>query len=242
MVAVAAKIEAGLRAASNPERAVNEKRYLKSDLEFLGAGVPAIRRVTKASLRPAPDLTGDELLDLVADLWGRGTFELRAAAVEALALRNELLDPASILAIEPLLREAKTWALIDSLATKVIAPLLERHAGLVATLDRWAEDDDFWIRRTAMLALLPALRRGGGDFARFARYAEAVVEEREFFIRKAIGWILREVSKKRPALVSDWLAPRTGRASGVTMREAVKYLPSADRERLMAAYRERRPA
>ena len=69
-----------------------------------------------------------------------------------------------------------------------------------------------------------------------------MLDEKEFFIRKAIGWVLREVGKKRPAEVVAWLAPRTGRASGVTMREAVKYLPEADRDRLMAAYRERRPA
>jgi len=66
--------------------------------------------------------------------------------------------------------------------------------------------------------------------------------EREFFIRKAIGWVLREAGKRRPADVAAWLAPRTHRASGVTMREAVKYLPPEVGERLMAAYRERRPA
>jgi 3-methyladenine DNA glycosylase AlkD len=68
-----------------------------------------------------------------------------------------------------------------------------------------------------------------------------MLDEREFFIRKAIGWVLRETSKRRPDEVTAWLAPRTHRASGVTMREAVKYLPSADAERLMAAYREKRP-
>ena len=52
----------------------------------------------------------------------------------------------------------------------------------------------------------------------------------------------REVGKQRPAAVVAWLAPRTDRASGVTMREAVKYLPSPDADRLMAAYREKRPA
>ena len=93
-----------------------------------------------------------------------------------------------------------------------------------------------------MLCLLPALRRGGGDFDRFAGYADAMLDEREFFIRKAIGWVLREVSKKRPALVAEWLGPRTARASGVTFREAVKYLDPSDRERLTAAWRERRPA
>ena len=57
-----------------------------------------------------------------------------------------------------------------------------------------------------------------------------------------IGWVLRETSKHRPDEVHDWLAPRTHRASGVTVREAVKYLPAADAERLMRAYRAGRPA
>jgi 3-methyladenine DNA glycosylase AlkD len=69
-----------------------------------------------------------------------------------------------------------------------------------------------------------------------------MLDEKEFFIRKAIGWVLREVGKRRPAEVAPWLAPRTHRASGVTMREAVRYLAPDDRERLMAAYREHRPA
>jgi hypothetical protein len=85
------------------------------------------------------------------------------------------------------------------------------------------------------------LRRGAGDFVRFSRYADQMLEEREFFIRKAIGWILRETAKKRPALVADWLAPRLHRASGVTVREAVKPLAPAVRDQLLAGYRDKRP-
>jgi 3-methyladenine DNA glycosylase AlkD len=69
-----------------------------------------------------------------------------------------------------------------------------------------------------------------------------MLDEKEFFIRKAIGWVLREVGKRRPGEVTNWLAPRTHRASGVTMREATKYLPAADAQRLMQAYREKRAA
>jgi len=69
-----------------------------------------------------------------------------------------------------------------------------------------------------------------------------MLDEREFFIRKAIGWILRDTSRKRPQLVIDWIAPRTDRASGVTMREVVRHLPAADADRLMAAYRAGEPA
>lgn len=89
-------------------------------------------------------------------------------------------------------------------------------------------------RRSVLLVLPGPLRRGEGDFPRFSRYADAMLDEREFFIRKAIGWVLREVGKTRPRLVSDWLLPRASRASGVTMREAVKYLPAPQRQRLLA--------
>ena len=75
-----------------------------------------------------------------------------------------------------------------------------------------------------MLCLLEPLRSGGGDWERFCRYADQMLGEREFFIRKAIGWILRDTSRQRPELVADWVRSRVDRMSGVTRREAVKYL------------------
>ena len=86
-----------------------------------------------------------------------------------------------------------------------------------------------------MLALLRPLRRGEGDFERFSRYADQMLEEKEFFIRKAIGWVLRDTAKRRPEMVAAWLAPRAHRASRVTLREEVKPLPAHVRERLLAA-------
>jgi 3-methyladenine DNA glycosylase AlkD len=137
------------------------------------------------------------------------------------------LTPADVPLLERMLREARTWALVDVLAAAVVGPLYVAHpAALGKVLDRWAGDDDFWIRRAALLALLLPLRAGAGDRARFSRYADAMLEEKEFFIRKAIGWVLREVSKRDPAWVTAWLRPRAARCSGVTWREAVKYLPA----------------
>ena len=102
-------------------------------------------------------------------------------------------------------------------------------------LDRWAGDHDFWIRRAALLTLLGPLRRGGGDFERFARYADAMLEDREFFIQKAIGWVLRETARKQPSLVCTWLLPRAARASAVTIREAIKPLSEQQRAAVLAA-------
>jgi 3-methyladenine DNA glycosylase AlkD len=104
-------------------------------------------------------------------------------------------------------------------------------------LDRWAADGDLWVRRSALLGLLLPLRRGEGDFERLSRYADAMLDEREFFIRKAIGWVLRETARKQPERVYEWLSPRAGRASGVTLREAVKYLPAEQRTAILAASR-----
>ena len=141
--------------------------------------------------------------------------------------------------IESLLRRSRSWAYVDALSVKIMGPMVETHPGLGTVLDRWSGDGDFWLRRAAMLTLLDPLRRGDGDWERFVRYADAGLDEREFFIRKAIGWILREVGKKHPERVRIFLEPRIERASGVTVREAVKYLPEAHATRLLDDYRSR---
>ena len=78
-------------------------------------------------------------------------------------------------------------------------------------------------------------RRGEGDWDRFAELADRMLEEREFFVRKAIGWVLRETAKRRPELVADWLEPRAQRAAGLTVREAIKPLSAHDRDRILTA-------
>jgi 3-methyladenine DNA glycosylase AlkD len=231
------EVVAALRAAGDPQRAVQEKRYLKSELTHFGASVPAIRRVVTGFARRHPEPTRPELVALVEGLWAETVHERRMAAVELLDVYGSLLEPADLPLVERLIRESRTWALVDGLAATVAGGLVERFPELAGTLDRWATDDDFWIRRSALLAHLEPLRRGEGDFPRFARYADGMLEEREFFIRKAIGWVLREASKKRPDLVARWLRPRAARASGVTVREAVKHLPDEEREAIFAARR-----
>jgi len=239
-LAEAAAIESDLRALGTPARAASEKAYLKSDLEFTGTPVPATRAVIRSWCRARPGLTRRELVAVTRALWARPVFECRMAAVELLDAKAGLLGAGDAVLVEQMLRTARTWALVDGLAEHVMGGLTERCPELTATLDRWACADDFWLRRSAMLALLRPLRRGAGDFERFSRYADQMLEEKEFFIRKAIGWVLRETAKRRPELVAAWLAPRAHRASGVTMREAVKPLPADVRERLLAAYASRK--
>jgi 3-methyladenine DNA glycosylase AlkD len=232
--AAADAITAELRAAGRPERAVQEKAYLKSDLDFFGVGVPATRTVIRAWCRAHPGLGHDDLTALAASLWAYPAFECRMAAQMLLIQNPDLLGPPDIPLVERMLRQARTWALVDALTCDLMGPLTERHPELAAVLDRWAIDPDFWIRRSALLSLLLPLRRGAGDFDRFSRYADQMLAEKEFFIRKAIGWVLRETAKKRPDLVAAWLEPRITYLSGVTLRQAVKPLPEPTRATLLA--------
>jgi 3-methyladenine DNA glycosylase AlkD len=233
-VSTASEIDRELRRYADPVRAGKEKAYLKSDLEHLGVTVPRIRAVTKAVVE-RHDLGRPAVVATVEELWSEPLHERRMAAVELLELHVALLETRDIELLERLIRQSRTWALVDGLAASVVGPLVERFPELAETLDRWAGDDDFWVRRSAMLALLGPLRRGEGDFERFGRYADGMLDEKGFFVRKAIGWVLRETGRRRPELVYAWLLPRAHRASGVTLREAVKYLPAVEREELLAA-------
>lgn len=238
-----AELAAELSALGTPERAAQEKRYLKSPLAHYGVRVPQVRRTVRDWWRnlasgdqaPAAGLAVGEVLSAADLLWAGDVYELRSASVELLRFQVGLLGPLELPACERRIRESGTWALVDTLATDVVGPIVSRAAdrevyGLV--LDRWSVDECFWVRRAALLSQLPTVRTADGDTSRFCRYADNMLDEREFFIRKAIGWVLREISKKRPELVFDWLSPRLSRISGVTFREATKYLPASQAQEL----------
>jgi 3-methyladenine DNA glycosylase AlkD len=166
-------------------------------------------------------------------LWHEPVHELRMAAVEVLRLNTHLLEPADTATIEALIREASTWALVDPLAGDIAGRIILSHPAAWSTIDNWSEDDDFWVRRSALLSLLPGIRAGRPDLARFDRYATAMLAEKEFFIRKAIGWVLREISKRDPAYTAEWTGKHLPSMSGVTFREAVRRLPAPDAARLV---------
>ena len=231
------EIRARLEPLGTEERAVNEKRYLKSDLEFLGVKVPLVRKEAKAWLRERGEISAEEIVSISEELWAAGVHELRSFAVDLSIFRVADWSVDDLPRFETWLREAKTWAHVDAIAVHLVGRLLEREPAVTKTLDRWARDEDFWLRRSAMLALLLGLRVGEGDWKRFVRYADTMLEETEFFIRKAIGWILRETSKKRPERVERYVAERLDRLSGLTLREAIRHLDPAVQEDLRERFK-----
>ena len=130
---------------------------------------------------------------------------------------------ASLPLIERMIREGAWWDFVDEIASNVIGGMLKRQPeNMWPVLDRYIEDDDMWIRRTAILAQLKFKQET--DFEKLASYCEACMDEKEFFIRKAIGWSLREYAKREPGKVKAFVAKHEQRLSGLSKREALKNL------------------
>lgn len=224
-----------MRALGTPERAGSERAYLKSEYVHLGAGVPAVRSVAKAHVRGARP-SHDQLVALVDALWASEIYERRLLGVELVLATPKQWGVADLGWIEGLLRRCHTWALVDGLAAHGVGRIVAVDPAGFGVLDRWVSDDDMWVRRSAVLALRD-LVRDGREFDRFERYADLLLPETEFFIRKVLGWVAREAARRHPELVAPWLRANLHRMNGVTLREAVKYLP--DGPELLAAWKQR---
>jgi 3-methyladenine DNA glycosylase AlkD len=235
----ARRFEERFRELGREQRAEAEKRYLKSELDHFGVDVKGLRAEIKAFTEKHPDLEREELLELTEELWGSRWHELRAVAIGLLEAYVDLLLAKDAALVERMIREGANWAYVDWLAIRVAGPLTTRYASVRKRLDRWSRHRSFWLRRASMLALLLELRAGRGDFDRFARYAASMLHEREFFVRKAIGWMLREVSKKRPELTIAFVEQHLRELSGLSLREGVKRLSPANRDALIERHKRR---
>ncbi|MCC7541982.1 MAG: DNA alkylation repair protein [Deltaproteobacteria bacterium] len=215
------------REIGSPERAEHEKAYMKSALRFHGVTSPQVVDAVRELLAAHTPPTRDQIHALVDAAYASGWFDLRSAALSVMGRRVNALEPDDLPWLVDLVRRSGCWAHVDWIAPKMLGDVLGRHPELLGPrLREWAKDPDFWVRRAALLSQLDSLRRGAGDFALFAEIAGPMVVERELFIRKAIGWILREVSKKRPELAFAFLRDHRAKVAGLTLREGAKYLPA----------------
>jgi 3-methyladenine DNA glycosylase AlkD len=222
-------LEKRFRDDGNSVRAAKERAYLKSELRFHGVTASQLKQAVAELDRAQPEI---DLRATVDALYATDWFDLRSAGIALLDRRVDELRAADADWLLALARRSGNWAQVDWLATRILGPVVEAHPKLEAKLRRWARDSDFWVRRTALLALLLPLRRGGGNFALFAELAAPMLEEKEFFIRKAIGWVLREVAKKRPELTHGFLRQHRAKMSGLTFREGSRRLPARLRDSL----------
>lgn len=222
--AEAASIHDRLVAQSDPARAVSEQAYLKHSFdEHLGVSVPVTRRIV-ADWRGEAGLDPDDALAVARELWRSPVFDDRRAAAELWVAEAPHLGAGHLDELAAMVAEGRTWALVDPLAHVAAGVVLTAHPDSVGMADAWSTHASFWVRRLSVLCLSRPVRAGVVPFATFDRVADRLVDEREFFVAKAVGWVLRDIGRHDPASVAAWCAPRMARMSGVTWREARKVL------------------
>jgi 3-methyladenine DNA glycosylase AlkD len=127
--------------------------------------------------------------------------------------------------VDRMIDEATGWDHLDELAIHVLGPLIQMNLLPLTYLGTCSKAENFWKRRAALIAQITFLRRGKGHIALHLELCRAHLYEKEFFIRKAIGWSLRELAKSNPEGVSEFLQQNKDQISNLTMREASKNLP-----------------
>jgi 3-methyladenine DNA glycosylase AlkD len=221
-------IRAALATAGDPERAAAQQAYMKSAMPYRGITSPQLKSILRPLLADPANLVPDrgEWETTVRELWDGATHREERYAATALTGHRAYRawqDPESVPLYRHLVTTGAWWDHVDELASRRIGPVLFSHREVMTPLvQRWATDEDLWLRRTAILSQLTFKDRTDLELLRAT--IEPNLPDRSFWIRKAIGWALRQQARTDPDWVRDTVAGYGERISGLSRREALRHL------------------
>ena len=220
------EIRAALVAVGDPERAAAQQAYMKSAMPYRGLTSAELKQVLRGLLtdyQPADRATWE--VD-VRGLWDGATWREERYAAIAVARHRSVRAWQDVDALDlyrHLIVTGAWWDVVDVIASHLVGGVLVRFPDeTTPVLRAWAVDDDLWLRRTAVLAQLGRATETDLDLLRFA--IEANVDDGSFWLRKAIGWALRQYARTDPDWVRAEVERLGDRLSGLSRREALKHL------------------
>ena len=215
-------VQRELKSRANPRNALAMAAYMKTSMPFYGVPKPAREEIARELKRFA--ITSQKQYErAVLGLWKLPHREEKYFAIEVARRWREFIVPASMPLYRRLIEEGAWWDTVDEVAAHLIGAVLLANRKLVAPMmDEWIADANMWIRRAALISQLK--HKDKTDHVRLFRYALAQAPEKEFFIRKAIGWALRQYAYSAPERVSAYLAQYRDKLSPLTYREAARVL------------------
>ncbi len=204
------------------EDAVPMAAYMKQQFPFLGVKTPARRAASKPLLSAAKAWTAHEILDVADALMDESEREFAQVAVDLVRANVKTLRSGDLGRLRGLIQTKSWWDTVDALAVHGVGPVVKADRELQGVMDQWIEDDDIWVARTAILHQL--LWKSDTDAKRLFHYCDIRGSDQEFFIRKALGWALRQYARTDPDAVRSYVERNEERLSGLTKREALKHL------------------
>ena len=223
MTALATALRSALAAAADPERAPRMQAYMKSEMPYRGITSPDMRGICKRIFAEHPISSCDEWRSTVLELWRDAKFrEERYAAIELMAHRRhrDCRTPDVLPVYEEMIVDGAWWDYVDEVAHHV-GNLLRAHPDQMRQVMReWSTDKDLWKRRVSIICQISFKK--DTDLDLLYSNIEPNLADRNFFIRKAIGWALRSYAWTNPQEVERYVAANESRLSGLSRREALK--------------------
>jgi len=224
--ALVVAVREGLARAGSPADAAPMQRYMKSQMPFHGVKAGPRRKLLKTIFDGHPLASWRDLLATSRALWTRATHrEERYATTDLLRLRRyrEHVSTRAMPLYEELIVTGAWWDHVDEVASHLVRGALDEEPGPVATTLRgWMASDDRWKRRTTIICQLR--RKADTDVPLLVEAIEAARNDGDFFLRKAIGWALRDYARIDPDWVEDYVAKTEAHLSPLSRREALKNL------------------
>ena len=217
-------IRTGLAEAADPLRAPGMQAYMKSAMPYLGVSAKPQDVLYREVFKAGESLTRDVWTSTVLELWRNAEYrEERYAAIALTGRRayRPFQDPQSLPLYEELIVTGAWWDYVDAIASGRLGVLLRNQPSrMKREMLRWSKCPDMWKRRSAILCQLGAKRDTDLEFL----YAciEPSLDSKEFFLRKAIGWALRQYAWTDPAEVARYVKAIEKRLSPLSKREALK--------------------
>jgi 3-methyladenine DNA glycosylase AlkD len=208
-------------ASRNAIRAKDMKRYMKNQFEFLGLDATTRRKILFEFIKEFGYPPIEKLEDFSLYLWQLPEREFQHSAIEIQQKMAKKLRKEDIFWIEKLIVTKSWWDTVDGLSAWICGAFFKLYPDQIKPVTgRWMESGNIWLQRASLLFQLKY--KMTTDTTLLADYIQKLADHKEFFIRKAIGWILREYSKNNP----DWVSAFVKRQalSGLSYREASKYI------------------
>jgi 3-methyladenine DNA glycosylase AlkD len=219
-----ARVRAALAAAGDPARAVGAQAYMKSVMPYHGVAATPMRAIFGDVFAGVACPSAGAWRNLVLHIWRNAEYrEERYAALwlagERRAAGFQTMDALPM--YEEMIVTGAWWDYVDDVATHRLPVLLRRHrAPMRREMLAWSRSDDMWKRRSSILCQLPL--KAETDLELLQACMAPSLGAREFFLRKAIGWALRQYARTDPAWVERYVRDNADQLSSLSKREALK--------------------
>jgi 3-methyladenine DNA glycosylase AlkD len=219
---VLARLDEAYRSAADPVRADAQSAYMRNQFSYVGIMMPALRVLWRQALQGLEKPGEADLREAALACWGRPEREYQYFACFWLSRHAGRCSAELLPTVRTLISTKSWWDTVDPLAADTVGALVRHHPELSSTMDEWVVDENLWVARTAILHQLTFKQDTDAD--RLFDYCLRQAGHQDFFIRKAIGWALRQYARTDADAVRAFLHRSGDRLAPLSVREASKHL------------------